>query len=174
MKKLSFGATKGQMMTIRDQHDQIETSAEYAEAAAIPMIHEVHADPSTAAASEAKLPPALMEPSTHKSPARWAYERMILYIQNFEKQLNSDQEVAMGFTGSNAGVIRIEGLGYFDPDILTFYGSTEDGAKTQLVQHVSQLNVMLRAMPTQTQVIEPNRIGFKLARDIGIEEPATS
>ena len=80
----------------------------------------------------------------------------------------------MGFTGSNAGVIRIEGLGYFDPDILTFYKSTEDGSKTQLVQHVSQLNVMLRAMPTQTQVIEPNRIGFKLARDIGIEEPATS
>ncbi len=159
-------------MIIREQHNEIETSAEYAEAAAIPMIHEVHTNPETAIATS--LPAALQEPSENKSPARWAYERMILYIQNFEKQLNSDQEVAMGFTGSNAGVIRIEGLGYFDPDILTFYGSTEDGAKTQLVQHVSQLNVMLRAMPTQAEIVEPNRIGFKLARDIGLEEPATS
>lgn len=160
-------------MSIRDQYDQIETSAEYAEAAAIPVVHEVHADP-VAISAQTTLPPALKDAAANKSPARWAYERLVLYIQNFEKQLNSDQEVAMGFTGSNAGVIRIEGLGYFDPDILTFYGSTEDGAKTQLVQHVSQLNVMLRAMPTHTEVAEPNRIGFKLARDIGIEEPATS
>jgi len=48
---------------------------------------------------------------------------------------------------TSAGVLRIEGLGYFDPDIVTFYGSDSSGGKTQLVQHVSQLNVMLRALP---------------------------
>ena len=33
----------------------------------------------------------------------------------------------MGFAGGDAGVLRIEGLGYFDPDIVTFYGRTRTG-----------------------------------------------
>lgn len=97
-----------------------------------------------------------------KSPARWAYERMIQYIRNFEGQLDGDQEVAMGFAGSDAGVLKIEGLGYYDPDILSFYGRDEDGMKTQLVQHVSQLSVLLRAVPKSLPEIPARRIGFHL------------
>ena len=33
----------------------------------------------------------------------------------------------MGFTGGQAGILRIEGLGFFDPDLVTFYGRDEDG-----------------------------------------------
>ena len=103
---------------------------------------------------------------TQKSPAEWAYERLILYIQNFEQQLDNEHEVAMGFTGGDAGVLRIEGMGFFDPDIVTFYGSDSNGIKTQLVQHVSQLNVMLRALPRQVDEGAPTRIGFRLAQDL--------
>lgn len=69
----------------------------------------------------------------------------------------------MGFAGSDTGVIRIEGMGYFDPDVITFYGSDPEGTKTQLIQHVTQLSVMLRALPKQTPTVAPNRIGFRLA-----------
>ncbi|MEM6659115.1 MAG: DUF6173 family protein, partial [Pseudomonadota bacterium] len=126
--------------------DKIETSAEAAEAAALPRCYEVHAN-SEAESGKKSLPGPLQKPVANKSPAQWAYERLILYIQNFEKTLDADHEVAMGFTGGDAGVMRIEGMGYFDPDIITFYGSDGTGARTQLVQHVSQLNVMLRALP---------------------------
>lgn len=101
-------------------------------------------------------------PERPKSPAQSAYERLILYIRNFESQLDGDHEVAMGFAGSEAGVLRIEGLGYFDPDILTFYGRDEDGAKTQLVQHVSQLSVLLRAVGKATPETPARRIGFQI------------
>lgn len=97
-----------------------------------------------------------------KSPAEWAYERLVLYIRNFESQLDSSQEIAMGFAGSEAGVLQIEGLGYFDPDIVTFYGRDDDGVKTQLVQHVSQLSVILRAVPKVREEAPPRRIGFAL------------
>jgi len=97
-----------------------------------------------------------------KSPAEWAYERLVLYIRNFESQLDSSQEIAMGFAGSEAGVLQIEGLGYFDPDIVTFYGRDDDGVKTQLVQHVSQLSVILRAVPKVREEEPPRRIGFAL------------
>lgn len=106
------------------------------------------------------------QPVAAKSPAQWAYERLILYIKNFEGQLDNEHEVAMGFTAGGAGVLRIEGIGFFDPDIVTFYGEEDNGGRTQLIQHVSQLSVMLRAMPKAPEMEEPRRIGFRLAADL--------
>ncbi|MEO1137966.1 MAG: DUF6173 family protein [Pseudomonadota bacterium] len=144
--------------------DKIETSAEMAEAAALPRCHEVHTDPDK---PHPDVPEKLAKGDLkQKSPAQWAYERLILYIQNFEETLDNEHEVAMGFTGGNAGVLRIEGMGYFDPDILTFYGTDQAGAKTQLVQHASQLSVMLRALPKPKEEEPPVRIGFQLAQDL--------
>lgn len=145
--------------------DKIATSAEAYEMDALPRRHEVHADPETPANTE--VPVAVTDtPLRDKSPAQWAYERLILYIQNFEQTLDAEHEVAMGFAGGDAGVIRIEGLGYFDPDIVTFYGSDGAGAKTQLIQHVSQLSVILRALPKEPEQVEAKRIGFRLAADL--------
>lgn len=141
----------------------IDTSAEHLENAYLPMMQEVHTDPDTPCVSQGDLPRALTEASKDKSAAQWAYERVILYIQHFESQLDNDHEVGISLAGSNAGVIRIEGLGYFAPDIITFYGINEEGAKTLLVQHVSQLNVTLIASAKQLDQPEPARIGFQLA-----------
>lgn len=117
------------------------------------------------------LPKAMTtKPYAEKSAAEWAYERVILYIQNFEEQLDDEHEVAMGFTGGDVGVLKIEGVGFFDPDIVTFYGTDENGGRTQLIQHVSQLNVMLRALPREEPEAPPTRIGFRLAA--GMEKDA--
>ena len=161
-------------MTDTPETAMIETSAEYLENAALPQVREVHTNPDADCPSEASLPPALKESTSRKSPAQWAYERIILYIQNFEKGLDNDHEVGMGFAGGDAGVVRIEGLGYYDPDIITYYGSAPDGSKTQLIQHVSQLNVMLRAAPKHVDQAEPNRIGFRLAKELERDGDATA
>lgn len=148
--------------------DEIQTSAEVHEASALPCARVVHTAPDAPKTAELMpLPEAIAAESIEeKSPAQWAYERLILYINNFEEQLDDEHEVAMGFTGGDAGVLRIEGIGYFAPDIVTFYGRDEDEARTQLIQHVSQLNVMLRALPKAPEVEEPRRIGFRLAADL--------
>jgi len=132
-----------------------------------PRARAVHCDPAAHGAEEKPLPEALTKtPVAAKSPAQWAYERLILYIQAFEERLDDAHEIAMGFTGGEAGVLRIEGIGHFDPDIVTFYGTDPTGAKTQLIQHVSQLNVLLRALPRAADRARPNRIGFRLAADL--------
>lgn len=147
--------------------DKIATSAEALEAAALPRAHDTRIKGQGGQIDPAALPEsARAKPVERKSPAEWAYERLVLYIQTFEKDLDSEHEVAMGFAGGEAGVMRIEGMGFFDPDIITFYGSDPTGAKTQLVQHVTQLNVMLRALPKQVEEAEPTRIGFKLAASL--------
>jgi len=151
--------------------DQIQTTAEMAEADALPRCHEVHTASGAARTSPAANAPASVtgKPVEKKSAAEWAYERLILYIQNFEKTLDNEHEVAMGFVGGDAGVLKIEGMGYFDPDVITFYGSDAAGGKTQLVQHVSQLSVILRALPKPKAQAEPERIGFQLAADLAKE-----
>lgn len=161
--------------------DDIMTSVEHAENAVLPSLRprlrEVHLDPGCApGACEDDLPAEMQTPAEEKSPARWAYERVLLYIRNFEQQLGAGQEVAMGFVGGDAGVLRIEGIGYFDPDIVTFYGTDEDGLRTQLIQHVAQLNVLLRAVPVAPEAAAPRRIGFRLERELtqapGRDSPA--
>ena len=151
--------------------DDIKTTAEAHEAQAMPRARAVHTDPDANGSPEQQpLPKGLSKkPVQSKSPAEWAYERLILYIKNFEEQLDNEHEVAMGFTGAQAGVIRIEGIGFFDPDIVTFYGSDPTGTKTQLIQHVSQLNVLLRALPKDSAEDAPKRIGFRLAADLEAE-----
>ncbi|MEZ5731882.1 MAG: DUF6173 family protein [Paracoccaceae bacterium] len=148
--------------------DEIKTSAEAHEASALPCAGVVHTGPNPPKTAELEpLPEGLSaDDIDSKSPAQWAYERLILYIKNFEAQLDNEHEVAMGFTGGDAGVMRIEGMGYFAPDIVTFYGTDEDDTRTQLIQHVSQLNVMLRALPKAVEQEEPRRIGFHLAADL--------
>ena len=143
---------------------EISTAAEAEEAAAIPRYREIHADPASRGIDG--VPEKLQEPVDDKSEARWAYERLILYIRNFEEQLDGEEEVAMGFAGGDAGVLRIEGLGYFDPDIVTFYGTDTAGRRTQLVQHVTQLSVLLRALPKPRADTAARRIGFRLAAEL--------
>lgn len=151
--------------------NDIKTTAEAVEGAALhnalPRRHDVHADPDVPPRGE--LAEEVTSKSiAEKSPAEWAYERLIIYIQNFEEQLDNEHEIAMGFAGGEAGVLRIEGMGFFDPDIVTFYGSDENGAKTQLIQHVTQLSVLLRALPKERDAEAPKRIGFRLAADLDV------
>ncbi len=141
--------------------EDIKTAAEASEASAMPRKRDIHTD---GEAHEDAVPENVTKAAVSKSPAQWAYERLILYIQNFEKTLDKDHELAMGLTDTGAGVLRIEGLGFFDPDIVTFYGQDQTGARTQLVQHVSQLNVMLRATQKPDSDPEARRIGFQLGQ----------
>ena len=149
----------------RGPMEEISTSAEAAEAAVFPDAGVVLTDDCNHTAAETKPLPASMaaKPMDQKSPAEWAYERIILYVQNFEEQLDSEHEVAMGFVGGDMGAMHIQGMGFFAPDLVTFYGADEDGTKTQMVQHVTQLNVTLKANRKLNQEAEPTRIGFKLS-----------
>ena len=153
------------MPKILDPAAEAALNAAVTKAANLPRCHAILADPAAPLTAEQLPLPAAMQrrPMADKSSAEWAYERIILYIRNFESQLDAEQEIALGFAGNDAGVLKIEGLGFFEPDLLTFYGRDENGMKTQLIQHVSQLSVMLRAVPKSAPEAPPTRIGFRLA-----------
>ncbi|MEM7487539.1 MAG: hypothetical protein AAF390_00280 [Pseudomonadota bacterium] len=114
-------------------------------------------------------PPKARKP---KSPAEWAYQRVVLYLKAFEETLDEAEEAAMGFADGAGGVLRIQGIGFHAPDIVTFSGTDGAGHRCQLIQHVSQLNVMMRAVPRPEDRPEPRRIGFALARALEDDEAA--
>ena len=97
--------------------DKINTTAEALEADACkPCAAVVHSEPGLITVEQEPLPPSVAKkPVEQKSPAEWAYQRLILYIQNFEKTLDAEQEVAMGFTDTGAGVLRIKVLAISTP-----------------------------------------------------------
>ena len=139
----------------------IATSAEAMEAHALPRCVETHADGADHAPA---LPERVARQAGTRSPAEWAYQRAILYLKKFEEDLDDDHEAAMGFTGGAAGVLRIRGVGFSAPDLVTFSGEDEHGNRCQLIQHVSQMTILLRAVARPPERPEPLRIGFRLAR----------
>ena len=56
-------------------------------------------------------------------------------------------------TFGQAITFHVQDVGYYNPNLITFYGKTDDGQKVQLVQHVSHLSFLLIALPR----IDPNQ-----------------
>ena len=111
-----------------------------------------------------RLPYTFPQKSRHKlNPAEWTYERLAEHIKDFEADLDNDHEIGATIVVFGQSItIHIETLGYHGPDIITFHGRTETMAKVELIQNISQLSVLLMAVPKQQD--KPRRIGFTLDR----------
>lgn len=97
----------------------------------------------------------------YEESAQWTYERLVTFINNFESALDDEHEVGVRLVSFGAEVtFHIEDIGYWEPDIITFYGVGDDGESIQLIQHLSQLSVLLVAMKKLED--DPRRIGFDL------------
>lgn len=95
------------------------------------------------------------------NPAQWAYERLAKYICEFEADLDDDHEIGARLVSHGSGItFHIEDLGYHGPDLVTFYGTGASGERVQLIQHISQISVLLVGVPKAGE--KAQRIGFKL------------
>lgn len=81
------------------------------------------------------------------------------YVEEFERELDEEHEVGVRLASFGGVVVfHAEQIGFSKPNVITFYGVTEEGEKIQLIQHVSQLNFLLKAVKKREQ--KANRIGF--------------
>lgn len=95
------------------------------------------------------------------NPVSWMYERLMDYIAEFEAKLKPDQEVGGRLTSFGSDVtFHITNIGYHGPDMLAFDGFDNSGNPIQLLQHYTQMNVLLIALPKQEK--EARRIGFRM------------
>lgn len=97
---------------------------------------------------------------TDFTQADWMFERIIRSLKAFEESLSADQEAAVRLMSAPGEVLRLENIGYWNPDLIKFYGITGEGYRYELIQHVSQVSLLLVAV--QKAQDEPRRIGFNL------------
>lgn len=110
-------------------------------------------------------PKNFLPPTSQLNPSEWAYERLVSSINDFEQKLDNDHEIGGRLVnfGSNLA-FHIENLGYWGPDFVIFYGSNDEGQPLELIQHISQVNVLLVGLKKVFD--EPRRIGFGLVKQL--------
>jgi hypothetical protein len=93
------------------------------------------------------------------------HQRLVHQILEFERHLGPDHEVGGRFVeGPNAEPLHISNLASWGPDMIMFMGEYADGRRFELIQHYSQVSVLLVAVPTAKD--EPRRIGFELLKNV--------
>ena len=95
-----------------------------------------------------------------QNKAEWAYERLAKYITRFQDKLDDEHEIGAYVANFPNGVVHFYDISYWGPDIITFYGKTQNNEDVQLIQHLSQLNVTLIAVKKLGEVA--TRIGFDI------------
>ncbi len=113
-----------------------------------------------------QIPPSVLVPPKYKAnPAEWMHERIVRSIADFEKGLKPDEEIGARLVSfGQSEVIHILDVGYWGPDLVTFQGTNADGRPVQLLQHISQISVLLVALPVEKGA--PRRIGFDLVKKL--------
>ena len=89
------------------------------------------------------------------------YQRIVALINNFESELPDAMQAGGRLVSAGDITFSIQDIGYWDPNMIVFYGELSDGSTVELVQHLSQLNLLLVAVPRQDDIQKPRRvIGF--------------
>lgn len=95
--------------------------------------------------------------------AGWMHERIVKSIEDFEKDLGNEYQAGGRLVNFKDIVFSIEDVGYWGPDMIIFYGALPDGSHVQLLQHISQLNLLLVSVPRKDDLTQPRRkIGFQI------------
>ncbi len=89
------------------------------------------------------------------------YQRIVALINNFEADLPDTLQAGGRLVSAGDITFSIQDIGYWDPNLIVFYGELSDGSSVELVQHISQLNLLLVAVPRHDDPQTPRRvIGF--------------
>lgn len=94
--------------------------------------------------------------------ADWQYEKICEEIQNFQANLDDEYEVALQLTNFGQSItLLVTDIGFQNPCLIYYYGEVK-GRQCQLIQHTSQINFLLMAVP-KADPLKPARrmkIGF--------------
>ena len=100
------------------------------------------------------------------------YRRIVALINNFESDMPDDMQAGGRLVSAGNITFSIQDVGFWDPNMLVFYGELSDGSHVELVQHLSQLNLLLVAVKRTDDTDKPRRIIGFTTKDEPDTEPA--
>jgi hypothetical protein len=85
-------------------------------------------------------------------------------IQEYDVTLDNAHEVGVRLVSFGQTVtFHLKEIGYIDPSLIVFTGKTNDGDPVELMQHVSQISILLMKLPRQHPETPKKPIGFYAA-----------
>ncbi len=76
------------------------------------------------------------------------YKRLCVWINKFDKQLDNKYEVGVRLVNFGQAItFHLEDIGYSDPYLICFRGRTNSDDPVELVQHISQISILLMKLP---------------------------
>jgi|ERR1700682_138642 len=115
---------------------------------------------------EYRLPDIAIQPSPLVTAALDNYasefhKRLKKWVEDFDATLDEAHEVGACLVSFGQRVVfHLNGMGYWNPSLITFRGTTEDGNPVELIQHVSQISILLMKLPRKDPSQPKRPIGF--------------
>ena len=107
-----------------------------------------------------------LEVIAEANSAQEFHNRIVEMIKHFDASLDNTHEVGIRLVNFGQTVVfHFRHLGYWNPSLLMFFGVLDDGTEVQLIQHVSQISVLLQKLPLQDPSKPKPQIGFGIARE---------
>lgn len=89
------------------------------------------------------------------------HRRFINWINDFHQSLDEEHEVGARLVNFGQSVtFHIEDISYWNPSLISFQGKNESGEVVELIQHVSQISILLVAMKRSNIELPKRPIGF--------------
>jgi len=111
-----------------------------------------------------KSPPSTASPVMQSIEDNYASEfhrRLTNWINDFNASLDEEHEVGVRLvTFGQSITFRLDDIGYWNPSLISFHGLTEDGHPVELIQHVSQISILLMTLPRKDPTQPKKPIGY--------------
>ena len=105
-----------------------------------------------------KINPVSVLSAKNYNLADYSYEVIMDRIKEFESELDDEHETAIQLASFGQNItMSVTDIGYSNPSTLVFHGYVGNQAAT-LIQHMSQLNFLLLAVPKADPAKPPKRI----------------
>jgi len=127
------------------------------------------------AAQMASWQPSSLTFPNHEPPPpnpNWTSEiyRVVMeWITEFEMNLDAEHEVGARLVNFGQTLtFYLERIDYSDSPLLRFKGSMDDGSPVELIQHVSQISILLTRLPRKNPDEPRKPIGFHVEHQADI------
>jgi hypothetical protein len=110
---------------------------------------------------EIKFAPNPLVVAAEANMASEFHKRLMRWINDFEATLDQAHEVGVRLVSFGQSVIfHLRNICFWNPSLIRFDGIMEDGSPVQLIQHVTQISVLLTKLPRKDPSKPKRPIGF--------------
>ena len=87
------------------------------------------------------------------------YDRLRHHIEETQKQLKKDEQLAVYYNGRTVESIGVNNIGYHNPNLIIFYGRDSGGAECSILVHMEAVQLVLKIEKVEKKT-KRRRIGF--------------